>query len=85
MNEFKKEYVVNFTMHVLADKGDLVLLLKTLVELKSEFGISVKSILFRHEPLSAINIGISYEDAGAVIRGELSEDAYIERNRRNRR
>lgn len=85
MSEFKKQYMANFTMTTPADKGDLVLLLKTLVELKSEFGISIKSILFCYEPFSAISIGISYEDARAVIRGELSEDAYMERNRRDRR
>lgn len=85
MNEFKKKYMANFTMITPADKGDLVLLLKTLIELKSEFGISIKSILFCHKPMCAISIGISYKDAKAVIRGELSEDAYIERNRRDRR
>lgn len=85
MNEFNKKYIANFTLLAPAGKGDLVLLLKTLVELKSEFGILVESILLCYEPMLAISIGISYEDAKAVIRGELSEDAYIERNRRDRR
>lgn len=85
MNEFKKKYMADFTLVTSADKGDLALLLKTLIELNSEFGVSVKSILFCYEPFSTISIGFSYEDAIAVIRGELSEDAYIERNRRGRK
>ena len=79
MNEFKKKYIADFTLVTSA------LLLKTLIELNSEFGVSVKSLLFCYEPFSTISIGISYEDAIAVIRGELSEDAYIERNRRGRK
>lgn len=73
-----EKYVASFTLTAPAKKGNLVLLLKALLELQEESGLAPQSIA-RSGKTETI-IGWRYQDAMEVALGRMSEEEYVRRN-----
>ena len=80
MMQFKRKYITNFLLITPAEKVDLTLLLKTLIEFRTEYGISVDTILYCLDSNQSVIIKFTYDDAIALINGNISEDEYVERH-----
>lgn len=77
---FVPKYRAIFGVECSVDKGNLRLLLQTLLEIKAGFGIETKQICCNFAFQRLKYIPMSYEDAKAVVEERMSEDAYLEKH-----
>ncbi|MCF0254931.1 MAG: hypothetical protein HUK10_01400 [Bacteroides heparinolyticus] len=77
----KTFYSASFSITAPSEAGELTSLLKVLVELRSEFGITTDTISAVKGSMIIDKYKVSYPEAKEVIKGNMPESAFLERNR----